>query len=115
MSTDNYVYSIIKFVNNTFTGEFISIGLITVASGDKVLCKLSQEKIELAKTINPECASMLQMLMDCYVAPKNFDDLQRQIAYHNGILQFSSTSLVTSEMNQEIFDLIFDKWILNKS
>lgn len=120
--------SILKFVNNPISEENIALGLVVI-SNEKVFFKLSGQKIDLIKKLNSNSAKLLDFSLNQlrnYLAhdleDKSMDliefkskvtkkFLDRLSKYNNGILQFSPPSYIKSEVNKELFNDYFLKFI----
>lgn len=124
----NSYYSILKFVNNSLSGEYIAIGLILV-SNKNVFYKLSNNKISIANKLNPNSIKLLKFSLDnlnSYINDdikyhnheliefdKNIsvDFLNRLSVYNSGILQFSKPSMLKMEVNKSSFEMLFKDFI----
>lgn len=122
------VISILKFVNNPASGENISLGLVAISS-NRIFFKISYQKLQLAKKLNPKNAKLLDFSINqlsSYIShdlePEsnnktefksqlNSSVLDRLARYNNGLLQFSSPSAINSEINDADFYNIFDQFI----
>jgi len=121
-------YSILKFVNNSLSGENISIGLIVV-SGDNVFFRSSKSKISIAQKLNPNSKKLLDFSLDkienfIFNDLKDQDDklvqfdrslnvelLNRLSIYNNGVIQFSKPSFINLKFEQNTFNKFFVDFI----
>jgi len=122
------VISILKFVNNSVSGESISLGLVAI-SENGVFFKVSTQKVQLAKKLNAKSAKLLDFSIKQlrnYLAhnleskaghPSEFKSqidsglLDRLSRYNNGLLQFSYPSAIQSEITESDFYNYFDQFI----
>lgn len=125
-------YSILKFVNNSLSGENISIGLIFV-SGDNVFFKISKNKIALTSKLNTASKKLVDFsisriqdfisrdIEDQSHKLISFDKkidveyLNRLSSYNNGLIQFSKPSYIESAINLERFDKFYNDYIDNSN
>jgi effector-binding domain-containing protein len=123
-------YSILKFVNNSLSGEYISIGLVAI-SNNEVYFKISNNKVLIAHKLNPVAKHLLNFSLDkiCDFVSKDNKDLNSQninvektitvdflnrlSIYNNGIIQFSKPAMLNMELNQNLFDDFFSDFIDN--
>lgn len=119
-------YSIIKYVNNSVSDEYIALGLV-VMSGNKSYLRISETKLNFAYKLNPANKKLLEFttekLRDFYSS--NDDSLQlfstqeymstelltRLSQYNNGILQFSKPTFIKIKFTEDLFDQYFQKFI----
>ena len=122
-------YSILKFVNNSLTDEFITIGLF-MANDDNLYFDTSSAKIEFAKKLNPGSSKLLDFGIKQI---KNFVNnekeklnlnllikeeikidrvlLNRLSNYNNGILQFSKALTIQGDLSQQVFDMYYENFV----
>jgi hypothetical protein len=124
-------YSILKFANNSLSGENIALGLIVV-SNNQVYFKLSPNKIGFAHKLNPQSKRILDFGLDKIKSfltndiqdssdklikfEKSVDVLylNRLSIYNNGVLQFSKPTALGMEIKSEDFNKFFKKFIDDK-
>lgn len=123
------VISILKFVNNSVSGESISLGLVAI-SENRVFFKVSNQKIQLAKKLNTKSGKLLDFSIKQLagylahdlesVSEYNKSEFKTQLnstlldrlsRYNNGLLQFSYPSAIQSEFNELEFQKYFDQFI----
>jgi hypothetical protein len=125
-------YSILKFVNNSLSGENISIGLIFV-SGDNVFFKISKNKIALTSKLNAASKKLVDFSISRIqdFVSKDIEDqshklisfkkkidveyLNRLSSYNNGLIQFSKPSYIESDINLERFEKFYKDYIDNSN
>lgn len=118
-------YSILKFVNNSLSGENISVGLIAV-SGNKVFFRSSNSKLSFAKKLNPKSKSLVEFSISKIEDYVNHDlsdqsgkliqfdkslDLEllnRLSIYNNGVIQFSKPSFINLKLDDVSFSKFFE-------
>lgn len=122
-------YSLLKFVNNSLTDEFITIGLFMV-NDDTLYFETSAEKIDFAKKLNPSSSKLLDYGIKQL---KNFVNLEKERSksnqllkeeskitsawftrlsdYNNGILQFSKPNSVHGHLTYPIFQMYYDSFV----
>jgi len=121
-------YSILKFVNNSLSGEYIAIGLIVV-SNNNVYYRLSNKKVLISNKLNPDSKKLLEFSIDnlhsyikndiedhsqnSFKFEKNIsvDFLNRLSVYNSGILQFSKPSMLKMKINKVSFESLFKDFI----
>lgn len=115
----NSYYSILKFVSNTMSGEYIVIGLILV-SENKVLYKFSDDKITIANKLRPDSKQLIDFFVynfNDYIKKQNlsnlsdFKFLNRLSIYNNGIIQITKPSKIKMVFNEENFESLFNNII----
>lgn len=113
-------YSILKYVNNSFSNESIALGLLAVNNGE-IHFQVSKQKTGLVKKLNSKNYKLLEFSL------KQFTDfIEREISnepefliksekkinlnfinklskYNNGILQFSKPETINSEISADTF------------
>jgi len=118
-------YSILKFVNNSLSGEYISIGLVAI-SDKNVFFRTSKNKVSIAHKLNPNSKNLLNFSLDkisdfiCndskeqsnqlvkFEKTMNVEFLNRLSVYNNGIVQFSKPSMINMKLDQNSFDNLFE-------
>lgn len=126
---DSY-YSILKFVNNSISGENISLGLISI-SGDQVFFKYSKNKLLIANKLNSDAKKLLSFNLNKieefisydlkdqsdkliqFDKSINLNFLNRLSNYNNGLIQFTKPSFIKTSINVDVFNTFFFEFIDN--
>lgn len=121
-------YSILKFVNNSLSGEYLAIGLVAI-SGNDVFFRTSNQKLSLAHKLNPNAQNLLKFSVKkinnfiCndikdqssnlvkFEKALSIELLNRLSIYNNGIVQFSKPSMINMKLDQNTFDRFFNDLI----
>lgn len=121
-------YSILKFVNNSLSGEYMAIGLIAI-SGNDVFFRTSNQKLSIANKLNPNAKNLLKFSVTKindfinydikdqssnlvkFEKKLNIELLNRLSIYNNGIIQFSKPSMINIKLDQSTFDKFFTEII----
>ena len=125
-------YSIIKYVNNQWSNEYIAVGLI-VRSSHQLFFKISERKLKFVQKLSPASFKLYefsihqledfvekertlvkqnsqgQLLQKESSINKSFFD--HVYAYNLGLFQFSEPELIEKNFDQAAFDKYFSKII----
>lgn len=119
-------YSILKFISNSHTGEFLSLGLVAVTH-QHVYFQLSSNKLALAQALNRNEKGVYEQVQALKAfMPLDLNDLTRLLRFENKIdldflhqitmfteggLRFSRLDFAEVVMDEQIFQKYFEKLV----
>lgn len=119
-------YSIISFLNNRVSEEKIAVGLIMLSNEMNPIIKISDKKLEIVKLLNPTVYNFFVNAIEQVTRGINLrigktpnSEFVKEL-YHShrteqGVLHYSFPKLFNGEINEDVFNLYFNKWVENES